>query len=186
MSKIYDFKKITSFLETLSDIEKQDLADELKMCALGSKKEPIELFYDVDVEDLQNYKDREENCLVAIYENRIMDELMQDPDEYDEYMETEYDEENDDLYDVIESVLRYNLNYFSPIKETEFRSFTEEINLDGQIEDFKEIYMDILKSKFEGHKSLDQILALGNIYINALYSKDEQEINNFYAEFNRF
>ena len=44
MPVIYNFEKsknLEEFLWTLSDIEKQDLADELKMCTLGSKKEPI-------------------------------------------------------------------------------------------------------------------------------------------------
>lgn len=178
--------KLKNFLETLSDLEKQDLVDRIKKCALGSKDEPIEIFYGLDVEDLETYKDKEESSLLAIYENRIIDELFQDQDQYEEYMESDYDEATEGLYEVIENNIGYNINYFSPIKENEFLDFTRELNLENDIDDLKEVYLDILKGVFENHKHINEILALGKMYIDALYSEGEKNIDNFYIEYNRF
>lgn len=180
-------KKIKNFLEKLTDDEKQTLVDELKMFALGYKKEPRFLFENLDVEDLENYPEQEENFIIQMYENRILDLALQDADEYAEYMESEYDKKIDGLYEVIEGLTRFNVNAFSPLEESDFRAFSEEIDLDDEdIDNYKKIYLEFLKDRFEDHEYLDEILTLGTIYINSLYSEDDQELDNFYAEFNRF
>ena len=186
VSDLVKFESLVNFLNNLTEAEKQNLTDELKMLALDHKT-GNRFLLDMSVEDLENYVEQEEDCLIKIYENMIVDEIFQDRDTYEEYMESEYDEEEQGLYDVIEEVLRYNISAYSPIQESNFRFFSEEIGLTNEnIDNFKEIYLELLKDKFEDNEYLNEILTLGAIYINALYSEDEQEIDNFCTEFNRF